>query len=93
MKTTSITSNFHRRPVARGAGLSEHQQQQQLQHQELEGKGEKEIPLGGVRHVPWASFPQIMQVVASRRFSEHILIKVGREGGGRGGGREGWSSI
>jgi hypothetical protein len=80
MKTTSTTSNFHLRAVARGSVLSEHQQQQQLQHQELEGKGEKEIPLGGVRHVPWASFPQIMQVVASRRFSEHILIKVGKYG-------------
>lgn len=77
MFTTSSTSNFHLRAVARGPVQSEHQQQQQLQHQELEGKGEKEVPLGGVRHVPWASFPQIMQVVASRRFSEHILIKVG----------------
>ncbi|EKU22449.1 hypothetical protein NGA_0460910 [Nannochloropsis gaditana CCMP526] len=40
------------------------------------GKGGEEVPMGEVKHVPWESFPQIMHVVASRRFSEHVLVKI-----------------
>lgn len=75
----SANLNSRQRPVSQGAALSEHQQRQQ---QQMGDKDDKEVPLGGVKHVPWALFPQTMHVVASRRFSEHILIKVGR--GGRG---------
>ncbi|KAM3568103.1 hypothetical protein VYU27_009768, partial [Nannochloropsis oceanica] len=65
--------NSRQRAVSQGAALSEHQQRQQ---QQMGGKDDKEVPLGGVKHVPWALFPQTMHVVASRRFSEHILIKI-----------------
>lgn len=46
------------------------------------GKGGEEVPMGEVKHVPWESFPQIMHVVASKRFSEHVLVKVSACDGG-----------
>lgn len=51
-----------------------------------------DVPLGGIRHFPWKTLPQTMRVVASRRFAEHMLVKVCSRSGrclGMGGWRQG----
>ena len=41
---------------------------------------------GGLRHIRWRDFPAKLIVVASLKFSEHMLVKVRGWGGCQGGG-------
>lgn len=65
---------------------------QQPAAQEEGVDNDADVPLGGVRHFPWKTLPQTMRVVASRRFAEHMLVKVCSRSGrclGMGGWRQG----
>lgn len=48
------------------------------------GHGAVEVTCSSQRHVRWDAFPLRFQAVASKRFSEHLVIKVGNRGLGWG---------